>query len=287
MHNYTISMSDVSYVILATLVILAIEALTGSLKGSRRRDFGVTALCFLSNSAVTRPLAAVLIGSLVAVLLPAHAGALSDMPLWQSFLLGFFLMEFGFYWMHRWSHEGQRKHSRLSWLWKIHRTHHSADQLNVSVTMRQNIFWAFLVPNSWIVGLAIYLGLGQGAALALIVIYAWNLLTHTHYRWDDAVLTSPAFRALQHVIVTPSMHHSHHGFGTNGKMYRNYAVMFSGFDWLFGTLHLPSGRPSRYGIPGETPSWTEEVFYPLTLVTDAITRRRGQQTAERNPLKSD
>ncbi|MEH6695265.1 MAG: sterol desaturase family protein [Hyphomonas sp.] len=274
-------MADVSYVILATVIILVIEALSGSLKGARIRDFGVTAICFLSNSAVTRPIAGLLIGGVVATLLPAHAGAWSDMPLWQSFLLGFFLMEFGFYWMHRWAHEGQRQGSRLSWLWKIHRTHHSADHLNVSVTMRQNIFWAFVVPNSWIVGLAVYIGIGEGAALALIVIYAWNLLTHTHYRWDDPLLALPVFRGLQHVIVTPSMHHSHHGFGKDGKMYRNYAVMFSAYDWLFGTLHLPLGRPSRYGVPGETPAWTEEAFFPLTLVSDTIIRKGSRHRRER------
>lgn len=273
MPAHTISMSDVSYVILATIFILAMEALTGNLRGARRRDFGVTAICFLSNSAISRPVAGLLIAGLVTTILPAHAGAFSDMPLWKAFLLNFFLMEFGFYWMHRWAHEGQRKGSRLSWLWKIHRTHHSADHLNVSVTMRQNIFWAFLVPNSWIVGLAVYIGMGEGAALALIVIYAWNLLTHTHYRWDAKFLKLPPFRAFQHVIVTPSMHHSHHGYGVDGKMYRNYAVMLSAYDWLFDTLHLPEGRPSRYGVPGDTPRWTEEAFFPLTLVTDTITQR--------------
>lgn len=266
MTNHTFTMSDVSYVVAATLVILLVEALTGSLKGARLRDFGLTAVCFLTNSAVTRPLAGLLIAGLITAALPAFAGALSGQPLWQSFILNFLLMELGFYWMHRWAHEGQRASSRFSWLWKIHRTHHSADHLNVSVTMRQNIFWAFLVPNTWVVALAVYLGMGSGAALALLTIYAWNLLTHTHYRWDDAFLSLRTFRALQHVIVTPSMHHSHHGYGKDGKMYRNYAVMFAAYDWMFGTLHLPAGRPSRYGVPGEQPGWAEEAFFPLTLL---------------------
>lgn len=266
MPNHTFTMADVSYVILATLVILVVEAVTGSLKGARMRNFGLTALCFLTNSAVTRPLAGLLIASLITAVLPGHAGALKGLPLWQSFVLNFLIMEFGFYWMHRWAHEGQRASSRFGWLWKCHRTHHSDDHLNVSVTMRQNIFWAFVVPNTWVVGLAVYLGMGSGAALALLVIYAWNLLTHTHYRWDDALLKSKSFRALQHIIVTPSMHHSHHGYGKDGKMYRNYAVMFAAYDWMFGTLHLPEGRPSRYGVPGEQPHWAEDAFYPLNLL---------------------
>lgn len=35
---------------------------------------------------------------------------------------------------------------------------------------------------------------------------------------------------------------------------------------MFGTLHIPEGRPSRYGVPGEDPHWTEEAFYPLNLL---------------------
>lgn len=282
MPGHVFSMDDVKYVILATLLILAAEAFTGHLKGARKRDFGLTAICFLTNSAITRPLAAVGIAALIAATLPTFTGTLSGMALWQSFTLNFLLMEFGFYWMHRWSHEGQRLNSRLAWLWKIHRTHHSADYLNVSVTMRQNIFWAFVVPNTWIVALSVYLGMGPGAALALIVIYAWNLLTHTHWRWDDALLRSNAFRVLQHLIVTPSMHHSHHGYGQDGKMYRNYAVMLAAYDWIFGTLHLPAGRPSRYGIPGQQPGWAEEAFYPLS----GVLSRRSKDTRPQSPEAS-
>ena len=49
-------------------------------------------------------------------------------------------------------------------------------------------------------------------------------------------------------------------------MYRNYALTFAFLDWAFGTLHIPEGRPSRYGVPGEEPHWTEEAFYPLNLL---------------------
>jgi len=54
--------------------------------------------------------------------------------------------------------------------------------------------------------------------------------------------------------------------GKDGASYRNYAVTFAFLDWLFGTLHIPSGRPWRYGIPGAQPHWAEEVFYPLVRI---------------------
>ncbi len=263
-------MDDLKYIFLATIVIFAIEFLTGGLKGVRLRDLGVTLLCYAGNSAVTRPLAGLLIGATFTTLLPHYAGALSATPFWLAFLGNFLLMEFCFYWMHRWAHEGQRGGALRGPLWKVHRTHHSANHLNVSVTMRQNLAWAFVAPTPWIVGLSAYLGMGAAAALSVIVIYVWNLLTHTNFRWDAALIRSrafgPAFRAFQLVIVTPSMHHSHHGYGRDGKMYCNYAVMLATYDWLFGSLYLPSGAPSRYGVPGETPHWAEEVFFPIVRI---------------------
>lgn len=279
MAGHTFTMGDLRYLLLATVVILLLEAVTGQLKGARRRDFGLTLVCILANSSVTRPLAGIGIGAFAAILLPVYQGALSNLPLWKSFVINFVQMELGFYWMHRWSHEGQRAGSRLGWLWKIHRTHHSADHLNVSVTMRQNIFWAFLVPNTWVVAFAVYLGMGSGAALALMVIYAWNLLTHTHWRWDAVLLRSPIYRALAHIIIMPSQHHAHHGYGKDGKMYRNYAVMLAAYDWMFGTLHLPEGHPSRYGVPGHQAHWAEEAFYPLSLLAPGLKGAAGEKPA--------
>jgi sterol desaturase/sphingolipid hydroxylase (fatty acid hydroxylase superfamily) len=263
MPEHTFSMADVRYVLLATMVIFVIELITSGLKRAKWGDFGITVICYAINTSVTRPLGGLLYAFLIASLLPRYAGSLSALPLWIATPLVLLVMEFGFYWMHRWSHEGAREGSPLAWIWKIHRTHHSPEYLDVSVTMRQNIFWTFVLPTSLVIGTAVYLGMGEGAALATLIIYSWNLLTHTHYRWDHAFLRSKAFRAFQHVIVSPSMHHSHHGYGANGKMYCNYCTMFAFYDWMFGTLYLPDGRPSRYGVPGAPAHWAEQVFYPL------------------------
>jgi hypothetical protein len=32
---------------------------------------------------------------------------------------------------------------------------------------------------------------------------------------------------------------------------------------MFGTLHIPQGRPSRYGVPGPKLGVAEDVLYPL------------------------
>ncbi|KHK89187.1 sterol desaturase family protein [Novosphingobium malaysiense] len=264
-------MPHAEYLYAATLVILVLEIVMGRHRGLYDRHTSlVTAGCMVA-SATMRPLSAILIAFVAALLLPKWQGALEGTSLLIAYPVLFVLTEFCFYWAHRWAHEA-KKHPRLEWFWKLHRTHHSAKFLNVGVTIRVNAFWSFVVPTSWIIGTATYLGLGQAAGLTLVTIYLWNLITHAHFRWDDAVRShrvfGPAFRALEHVLVSPGIHHTHHGYGKDGAAFRNFAVTLSALDWMFGTLHIPEGRPWKYGIPGPNPHWAEEVLYPLVRIRD-------------------
>jgi sterol desaturase/sphingolipid hydroxylase (fatty acid hydroxylase superfamily) len=254
--------------LLITLVILVVEILAGRHKGIyRREDWLVIGIPAVLNPFIISPLAGGLIGWTATKVLPASAGALSHWPLIPFFLGLFVLTEFCFYWAHRWAHDGKKNGSKLRWLWKIHRTHHAGKYMNVLVTLRINPTWHFIVPTAWITGFAVYLGQAQAAAMVGISIYGWNLITHSHFRWDDAVRShrwfGRPFRALEHIVVSPGIHHTHHGYGKDGASYRNYAVTFSFIDWIFGTLHIPEGRPAHYGLPGNEPHWAEEVFHPL------------------------
>ena len=253
------------YIYGATLLILALELVLGRHRGIyRRSDWIVGIGCIVANT-VTRPIAALLIAGAAALLLPQYRGALAGSNLLVSYLIVLTIVEFCFYWVHRWAH--QAKGGRHDWLWKLHRTHHSGKFINVTTTIRINAFWPFVVPIPWVLGIATYLGLEMAAALTILTIYGWNLLTHSHFRWDDPIrrhrVFGPAFRALEHIIVSPGMHHTHHGYGKDGGNYRNHAVTFAFFDWMFGTLHIPEGRPWRYGVPGPNAHWAEEILFPL------------------------
>jgi sterol desaturase/sphingolipid hydroxylase (fatty acid hydroxylase superfamily) len=272
-------MSYGQYIYPATLLILLLEIAFGRHKGIYdRHTRKVTAACFLGQI-FARPLVALLIAYIAAFLLPAWRGALATTPIWIAYPAVLMLSEFSFYWVHRWAHEA--KGSRHDWLWKLHRAHHSGRFMNVGVTIRINAFWNFVVPTTWVIGIATYLGLEKGASLAIVTIYGWNLITHAHFRWDDAVRRTPMvgrlFRAAEHVLVSPGIHHSHHGYGKDGGNFRNYAVTFSWLDWLFGSLHIPEGRPWRYGIPGSDAHWAEEAFYPL------YRERRGRSALAEEP----
>jgi sterol desaturase/sphingolipid hydroxylase (fatty acid hydroxylase superfamily) len=254
------------WVTLGAVIVLLAEVAMGRHKGvyNRKGEFRLLALNMALGRFLIGPAMAVIIAAIWAMLLPRYRGTLADTPLWLALPSVMLFCEFFFYWVHRCAHEGIKNRSLL---WMVHRTHHSATYMNVSVWMRLNVFWYMIIPNAWTMGLVIYLGLGEAAGLVILLIAVWNIVTHSDFRWDDAVRrhrwVGPLFRAAEHVIVSPGIHHTHHGFGKDGASYRNFGVMLSIWDWLFGTLHIPEGRPYRYGIPGHNAHWLEELAYPL------------------------
>ena len=260
-------MSHAGLWILGTIAaILVAEVAAGRHRGIYdRNDARVMALCFVSGQAI-RPVMMFLPAWLIGVLLPAGKGALHGVGFWPG-LIGMLLVgEFTNYWVHRFAHEWKVR-PWGEWLWRLHRTHHTAAYVNVLLNFRISLFWAFVSPLTWVSAVAIYLGLGPAALTATLIFSLWGITTHSHFRWDDPIRANrvfgPAFRALEHVFVSPGVHHSHHGYGRDGGNYRNFGIFLSVYDWMFGTLHIPQGRPSRYGIPDPSPHWAEEVFYPL------------------------
>jgi sterol desaturase/sphingolipid hydroxylase (fatty acid hydroxylase superfamily) len=258
------------WVLAATAVILLAEIFAGRHRGVySRSDWFVNGMCIVVGSAV-RPLHAVIVALVVGWLLPAGKGALAGMPFWPALLAIVFVAEFANYWVHRLSHEF--KDSRWGdWFWRMHRTHHTANYVNVTLVFRISVFWGLVAGLTWSFALALYLGLAKPAGVAIALFTFWGIFTHSDFRWDIPARThrwfGPVFRALEHVIVSPGMHHSHHGYGKDGGNFRNFGVLLSIYDWVFGTLFIPEGRPFRYGIPGRAPHWADDAFSPINIGT--------------------
>jgi sterol desaturase/sphingolipid hydroxylase (fatty acid hydroxylase superfamily) len=226
----------------------------GTLKG------GLFALCGIAaHAVVAAPVIALVLGLLFQHVFPGSAEALVGAPFWLAFPIYFVAEEFGHYWVHRWSHEKR-------WLWKLHRTHHSAEQLNTLVLYRYNIFWTLMLPQSWFGAAAVHLGLYEVFFASTLVTFTVNLLTHTAYRWDLALRRlpgmEPVFRVLERWITLPDTHHAHHGLGRHAHVHGNYAVTIFAFDVLLGTARIPHARQERFGLPGRF-DWKEELLWPV------------------------
>ncbi len=68
--------------------------------------------------------------------MPGGAGIL-PIGWWGAFLLNFVVIDFLYYWQHRWFH-------RIRPLWKLHRCHHTARRVDIWVTSRNTLVMHFL-----------------------------------------------------------------------------------------------------------------------------------------------
>ena len=271
-------------IMLAVVVLIfglgfTLEVLSGKLKGAGRpwRDGGFTLAGILSHGLLAGPIAAGLAGYWAVQLFPDHAGGLSGINFWLAFSVIFVSQEFAHYWLHRLTHEKE-------WLWKIHRTHHTAENLNMGVLYRYNIFWTMMLPQVWVGPFAIYLGLGMPYVLAVMVTFFVNAATHTAFRWDlwlreKMPWSEPFWRVLEKVVTLPDTHHAHHAWGPGSHLNGNYAVTLFIFDTLYGTAKIPNRRQKRFGLPkARSFHWSEELFWPIVRKSDSSDRKHKKSS---------
>ncbi len=155
-----------------------------------------------------------------------------QMPMneWWAWVVLVFVDDFAYYWFHRVSHESR-------FFWNFHVVHHSSNQYNLSVAVRQSWFsgiahWIFYVPVAFL-GFPFW---------AFVTVHGLNLIyqfwIHTKFigklGWFETIFN------------TPSHHRVHHGVNDR-YLDKNYAGIFIIWDKLFGTF-VEEQEEVRYGI---------------------------------------
>lgn len=170
---------------------------------------------------------AVLIQASVHFIYPLSAAALSlglwpsTWPLWASVLGVGVIIDFGLYWMHRWSH-------RSAILWRFHQPHHSPERLYWLNGERRHLVSALLLATPGLAAVAL-LGAPQ-AALA-----AWFAILPVHLAFQHANIdyTLGPFRRM---LGVAEMHRWHHKRDYEDAQV-NFGEVLLVWDWFFGTAH--------------------------------------------------
>lgn len=149
----------------------------------------------------------------------------------------FLLVDLGQYLLHRLSH-------RVSLLWACHVVHHSSEELNYAVALRNSslhglFLWVFFLPLA-LAGVPWRI---VGACYALNVVYQFWLHTRLIGRLGS----------LELVLNTPSHHRVHHGVDPK-YLDRNYGGVLIVWDRLFGTFQGEEEEPT-YGVTRPLASW--------------------------------
>jgi sterol desaturase/sphingolipid hydroxylase (fatty acid hydroxylase superfamily) len=141
------------------------------------------------------------------------------LPLWLFWILTFVVIDLVFYIYHRMSH-------RIRFLWAIHLSHHSSEEMNFAVSFRQ----AWFGPISKIPFFMVLPLLGFDPtiiAAAGVISTLWGIVGHTQ------IIGKLGF--IEWVFNTPSHHRVHHG---SNKQYidKNYGNLLIIWDRMFGTF---------------------------------------------------
>ncbi len=154
-----------------------------------------------------------------------------------TFLILFFLYDLCYYWAHRKSHE-------INLFWGGHVVHHSSEEYNLSVALRQSstqTIWTFF----FYLPLA-FLGFDP---VSLVLVSGINLL----YQFWIHTEAIGKMGFLEKFMNTPSHHRVHHG--RNPKYIdKNHGGTFILFDKWFGTFQAEEEKPI-YGITVPVRSW--------------------------------
>tara|TARA_B100001287_G_scaffold47708_1_gene36730 strand:- start:164 stop:1003 length:840 start_codon:yes stop_codon:yes gene_type:complete len=154
----------------------------------------------------------------------------NHIPIWALWIITFISIDLVFYIYHRMSH-------RIRFLWAIHLSHHSSEEMNFAVSFRQ----AWFGPISKIPFFMILPLLGFDPtiiAVAGVISTLWGIVGHTQ------VISK--LGPLEWIFNTPSHHRVHHG---SNKQYidKNYGNLLIIWDRMFGTFE-PEQEEVKFGL---------------------------------------
>lgn len=161
---------------------------------------------------------------------------LEAVPLWVQFVVFLVVKDFLEWCVHNLLH-------RVPWLWELHKLHHSIVDLDWIGNMR--FHWMEVVVYKTLTYLPLVL-LGVDDRVILWVAVVGTLIGHLNHS-NLAISWGP----LRYLINSPRMHVWHHDVILRGEHGKNFGIVLSAWDWIFGTAYMPArGQPPRLGFEG-------------------------------------
>jgi len=140
----------------------------------------------------------------------------------------------GLDWTHHWV-----KH-KVPWLWHFHAVHHSQPELNLFTDMRYHSV-EYLASRTIVTIPLLMLQTNVGEVLYLSFAHQWySRFVHASVRTN--------LGPLRFFLVTPQSHRIHHSIEP-AHFDRNFGVIFSVWDRLFGTHYAGADEYPATGIP--------------------------------------
>lgn len=156
---------------------------------------------------------------------------IANLP-WDSlwtWVIAFILVDFGYYWAHRASHE-------INFLWAAHQVHHSSEEYNLTTALRQSVFQGYFLS-------VFYLPMAFFAPPSAYLVHTELNLLYQFWIHTEVI---KSLGPLEYIFNTASHHRVHHG-RNRYCIDKNYAGVLIIWDRIFGTFE-PEDEKVVYGL---------------------------------------
>ncbi len=161
-----------------------------------------------------------------------------EWPPWLEFAIALVVLDLAIYWQHRMLHA-------CSWLWRLHRAHHTDVTLDATSALRFHPL-EIVLSLGFKIALVVPLGVSPLAVMVFeVLLSSFALVTHSN-------LALPAWldRPVRALLVTPNMHRIHHSTHVD-EQHRNFGFNLSLWDHLFGSYAVHArDQPQDFGVSG-------------------------------------
>jgi sterol desaturase/sphingolipid hydroxylase (fatty acid hydroxylase superfamily) len=162
--------------------------------------------------------------------------AWSDWPAWSRWLLAILAADF-LGWFHHWVRH------KVHFFWLFHTVHHSQKHLNMFTDFRYHVV-EYLIGGFIRVSVMTLLNFRQAEIITWLLIHEWfarfyHANIRTNLGW------------LRYIFVTPQSHRVHHSPEPR-HWDKNFGVMFSIWDRMFGTQYKGHDEYPKTGVPDQT-----------------------------------
>src|SRR4026209_360339 len=183
---------------------------------------------------------------------PGPVHFLVDRPLWLQFLVFLIVKDFLEFLIHNLLH-------RVPVLWEFHKLHHSIRELDWIGNMR--FHWMEIAVYHSLTYFPLFLLNVDSRVILWIAIFTTIIghLNHSNLNLDWGIF--------RYLLNSPRLHIWHHDLVMHDRHGQNFGVVFSLWDYLFGTVYAPAqGYPARLGFEGmdQFPSGLiSRLIYPI------------------------
>ena len=138
-------------------------------------------------------------------------------------------------------------------MWSFHAVHHAAKNISWLTGLRLHPIDLLIATTFDVFILHIFGFDAPGILFAVIIMKCYNHFTHANL---DLQFPKP----VRYIFASPNYHRWHHASEKEAHN-KNYCVIFSLLDVIFGTYYHPEQLPAGYGL-----TKNEQKQYPTSLL---------------------